>query len=85
MTEDFLSQVIDASPDVLILFGDLTFNGAEKSHAALVVGKDYFVLTTNVDHQFQLAGFDKKRLFYPQGDWRLWPVSMFQALSSGNI
>ena len=34
----------------------------------LVEGKDYFVLTTNVDHQFQLAGFDKKRLFYTQGD-----------------
>lgn len=33
----------------------------------LVQDKDYFVLTTNVDHQFQLAGFDKKRLFYTQG------------------
>lgn len=33
--------------------------------------KDYFVLTTNVDHQFQLAGFDKKRLFYTQGDYGL--------------
>lgn len=31
--------------------------------------KDYFVLTTNVDHQFQIAGFDKKRLFYTQGDY----------------
>ena len=38
----------------------------------LVDGKDYFVLTTNVDHQFQLAGFDKKRLFYTQGDYGLW-------------
>ena len=38
----------------------------------LVEGKDYFVLTTNVDHQFQLAGFDKKRLFYTQGDYGLW-------------
>lgn len=35
LTEAFLSQIIDASPDVLILSGDLTFNGAEKSHAAL--------------------------------------------------
>ena len=34
----------------------------------VVKGKDYFVLTTNVDHQFQKAGFDKKRLFYTQGD-----------------
>ena len=33
--------------------------------------KDYFVLTTNVDHCFQKAGFDKKRLFYTQGDYGL--------------
>ena len=39
---------------------------------ALVRDKDYFVLTTNVDHQFQRAGFDKKRLFYTQGDYGLW-------------
>ncbi len=38
----------------------------------LVREKDYFVLTTNVDHQFQLAGFDKQRLFYTQGDYGLW-------------
>ena len=38
----------------------------------LVQGRDYFVLTTNVDHQFQLAGFDKARLFYMQGDYGLW-------------
>lgn len=37
--------------------------------------KDYFVLTTNVDHQFQLAGFDKQRLFYTQGDYGLWQCS----------
>ena len=42
---------------------------------SLVQGKDYFVLTTNVDHQFQLAGFDKKRLFYMQGDYGLWQCS----------
>lgn len=41
----------------------------------LVQEKDYFVLTTNVDHQFQLAGFDKKRLFYTQGDYGLWQCS----------
>lgn len=41
----------------------------------LVRDKDYFVLTTNVDHQFQLAGFDKKRLFYTQGDYGLWQCS----------
>lgn len=38
----------------------------------LVKDKDYFVLTTNVDHQFQKAGFDKHRLFYTQGDYGLW-------------
>jgi len=37
----------------------------------LVKEKDYFALTTNVDHQFQLAGFDKERLFYTQGDYGL--------------
>lgn len=42
----------------------------------IVKGKDYFVLTTNVDHQFQLAGFDKKRLFYTQGDYGLWQCSI---------
>ena len=42
---------------------------------SLVKNKDYFVLTTNVDHQFQRAGFDKKRLFYTQGDYGLWQCS----------
>ncbi len=41
----------------------------------LVEDKNYFVLTTNVDHQFQLAGFDKKQLFYTQGDYGLWQCS----------
>lgn len=41
----------------------------------LVRGKDYFVLTTNVDHCFQRAGFDKERLFYTQGDYGLWQCS----------
>lgn len=41
----------------------------------LMKDRDYFVLTTNVDHQFQLAGFDKKRLFYTQGDYGLWQCS----------
>ena len=40
-----------------------------------VKGTDYFVLTTNVEHQFQRAGFDKKRLFYTQGDYGLWQCS----------
>ena len=41
----------------------------------LVKDKDYFVITTNVDHQFQLAGFDKNRLFYTQGDYGLFQCS----------
>lgn len=41
----------------------------------VVEGKNYFVLTTNVDHCFQKAGFDKTRLFYTQGDYGLWQCS----------
>lgn len=41
----------------------------------LVENKNYFVITTNVDHQFQLHGFDKKRLFYMQGDYGLFQCS----------
>ena len=41
----------------------------------LVHDKDYFVITTNVDHCFQKAGFDKKRLFYTQGDYGLFQCS----------
>ena len=41
----------------------------------LVQDKDYFVITTNVDHCFQKAGFDKKRLFYTQGDYGLFQCS----------
>ena len=41
----------------------------------LVRDKDFFVLTTNVDHCFQQAGFDKNRLFYTQGDYGLWQCS----------
>lgn len=42
----------------------------------LVKNKDYFVLTTNVDHCFQKAGFDKRRLFYTQGDYGLFQCSV---------
>lgn len=41
----------------------------------LVKDKDYFVITTNMDHQFQKAGFDKERLFYTQGDYGLFQCS----------
>lgn len=42
----------------------------------LVQDKDYFVLTTNVDHCFQKAGFDKRRIFYTQGDYGLFQCSV---------
>ena len=45
---------------------------------SLLRGKDYFIITTNVDHQFQRTGFDKKRLFYTQGDYGL-----FQSVDPG--
>lgn len=41
----------------------------------LVQNKDYFIITTNVDHCFQKTGFDKGRLFYTQGDYGLWQCS----------
>lgn len=43
---------------------------------SLIKDKDYFVLTTNVDHQFQKAGFSKDRLFYTQGDYGLFQCSI---------
>ena len=46
-----------------------------KNLLKLVTDKDYFVITTNVDHCFQKAGFDKKRLFYTQGDYGLFQCS----------
>ncbi len=59
----YINRYMDAPKPV---YGDLL---------ALVRAKDYFVLTTNVDHQFQRAGFDKHRLFYTQGDYGLWQCS----------
>lgn len=50
-------------------------NGTYKRLFELIKGKDYFVITTNVDHQFQKAGFDKSRLFYTQGDYGLFQCS----------
>ena len=55
----FINRYMDAPKSV---YSDLL---------SLVQGKDYFVITTNVDHCFQKAGFDKKRLFYTQGDYGL--------------
>lgn len=55
------------------------FAGVPQLYADLhtiVKGKEYFVLTTNVDHCFQRAGFDKARLFYTQGDYGLFQCSV---------
>lgn len=46
-------------------------NNVYEKLLGVVKDKDYFVITTNVDHCFQRAGFDKKRLFYTQGDYGL--------------
>ena len=50
-------------------------NGTYKTLFELMKDKDYFVITTNVDHQFQKAGFHKSRLFYTQGDYGLFQCS----------
>lgn len=42
----------------------------------IIKDKDYFVITTNVDHGFQKADFDKNRLFYTQGDYGLFQCSV---------
>lgn len=59
----YINRYMDPPKDV---YGELL---------ALVRDKDYFVLTTNVDHCFQKTGFDKKRLFYTQGDYGLFQCS----------
>ena len=59
----YFNRYVDAPSDV---YGNLK---------KIVEGKDYFVLTTNVDHQFQRAGFAKERLFYTQGDYGLFQSS----------
>ena len=41
----------------------------------LLQDKNYFVITTNVDHQMQLSGVDKNRFYYMQGDFGLWQCS----------
>lgn len=56
----FVNRFTDAPTDVYTRLLDL------------VKRKEYFVITTNVDHQFQKAGFPKNRLFYTQGDYGLW-------------
>lgn len=50
-------------------------NGTYKNLRKLMEGREAFVLCTNVDHQFQKAGFDKEKLFYTQGDYGLFQCS----------
>ncbi len=54
---------------------DRELNPVYKNLLDLVESKDYFVITTNADHFFQDTGFDKKRLFYTQGDYGLFQCS----------
>lgn len=63
------------SRHILINRYDCPVGEVYKNLLSLIEDKDYFVLTTNVDHQFQRAGFDKKRLFYTQGDYDLFQCS----------
>lgn len=50
-------------------------NGTYRTLYEIMKDKNYFIITTNVDHQFQKAGFDKKKLFYTQGDYGLFQCS----------
>ena len=54
---------------------DLPSSAVHQKLLELVADKDYFIITTNVDHLFQLNGFDKARLFYTQGDYGLFQCS----------
>ena len=63
------------SRHILINRYDCEVGKPYKNLFSIVKDKNYFVLTTNVDHQFQRAGFDKKRLFYTQGDYGLFQCS----------
>ena len=63
------------SRHILINRYDSEVDKPYKDLFSIVKDKNYFVLTTNVDHQFQRAGFDKKRLFYTQGDYGLFQCS----------
>ena len=63
------------SRHILINRYDCSVGKVYEDLLSLINDKDYFVLTTNVDHQFQRAGFDKKRLFYTQGDYGLFQCS----------
>ncbi len=54
---------------------DFVPNDTYENLKKLVEDKDYFVITTNADHLFLNAGFDKEKLFYVQGDYGLWQCS----------
>ncbi len=63
------------SRHILVNRYDVPVGKPYKDILLLMNNKEYFVLTTNVDHQFRKAGIDKKRLFYTQGDYGLWQCS----------
>lgn len=60
---------------ILDRYGDIP-NATYDVLKNLVADKDYFIITTNVDHCFQRTGFDKTRLFYTQGDFGLFQCSV---------
>lgn len=55
---------------------DLTPSPVHRAIVELMRDRDAFAITTNVDHQFQLAGLEGERLFYTQGDYGLWQCSV---------
>ena len=65
----------DTGADISILIDISAPKPVYQNLYELVKEKDYFVLTTNVDHCFQKTGFDKNRIFYTQGDYGLFQCS----------
>lgn len=55
---------------------DLAPSPVHRAIVELMRDRDAFAITTNVDHQFQLAGLEGERLFYTQGDYGLWQCSV---------
>lgn len=70
----YINRYVKAPKPVYQQLYDL-IDGRAEGDVTSTPKKDYFILTTNVDHQFQKAGFEGKRLFYTQGDYGLWQCS----------
>ena len=70
----YVNRYMKPSKDVYDMIYDLV-DGRSKGDVASQPKKDYFILTTNVDHQFRKAGFAKRRIFHSQGDFGMWQCS----------